>query len=168
MTVNSMWKGSVFSLHITPEAGAPIQSVEQVHAVPGMGLEGDRFFGLSSSGHKRAGTGRDITLIESEALEAIQQETGIELPPGEARRNIVTRGVPLNQLVEVEFQVGEVRLRGIRLCEPCQHLASLTDERILPALIHRGGLRADIITEGTIHVGDIITYNDPNPNKENP
>lgn len=153
----TMLTGKVLSIYITPEAGAPTQAVEQAHVVPGMGLEGDRFFGPAGSGNKRPGSGRDITLIEIEALEAVQQETGIQISPGDARRNIVTRGVPLNTLVGREFQVGQVRLLGVRLCEPCQHLASMTDTRLLPALVHRGGLRADILTDGILRVGDPIT-----------
>ena len=149
--------GSVHSIHITPQVGEPTHSVEMVHAVPKFGLEGDRYFGESGTGQKRSGTGRDITLIEMESLEAILRETGIELLPGDARRNIVTHGISLNDLVDKEFQVGEVRLRGVRLCEPCQHLASLTQPEVLPALVHRGGLRAEILTDGFIHVGDPIS-----------
>lgn len=151
-----MITGTVHSIYITPQPGSPTQSVDIVHAVPGKGLEGDRYFGQTGSGHKRAGTGRDITLIEYEALETVQREGGIQLSPGDTRRNIVTVGVSLNELVDKEFQVGEVRLRGVRLCEPCQHLANLTEARILPALVHRGGLRAEILTDGYIHPGDRI------------
>jgi MOSC domain-containing protein YiiM len=96
-------------------------------------------------------------LIELESLEAVAREEGLQLAAGDSRRNIVTQGVPLNHLVGREFRVGQVTLRGVRLCEPCQHLAGLTQARVLPALIHRGGLRAEIINEGDIRVGDIIT-----------
>jgi MOSC domain-containing protein YiiM len=147
---------TVHSIHITPKFSEPTHPVEQIHAVPDLGLEGDRYYGETGVGQKRAGTGRDITLIEIESLQAIFRETGIELTPGEARRNIVTRGISLNDLVNKEFQVGEVRLRGVRLCEPCQHLAILTQPEVLPALVHRGGLRAEILTDGIIHTGDPI------------
>jgi len=150
-----MWQGKVHSIYITPTAGDPTQPVEQVHAVPSMGLQGDRHFGPSEK--KRPGGGRDITLIALEDIQAIVEETGIQFTPADARRNIVTQGLALNDLVGCEFFVGGVALRGVRLCEPCQHLASLTDARLLPALVHRGGLRADIINEGDIRVGDLIT-----------
>lgn len=151
-----MAHGSVHSIYITSQAGSPTQQVDSVHAVPGLGLEGDRYYGLAGTGNKRSGTGRDITLIEFEAIEAVKREDGVHLTPGEARRNIVTQGVALNHLVDREFQVGDVHLRGIRLCEPCHHLAGLTEARVLPALVHRGGLRAEILTEGYIHPGDPI------------
>ncbi len=150
-----MWQGKVHSIYITPTAGAPTQTVEQVRAVPSMGLQGDRHFGPAEN--KRPGGGRDITLIALEAIQAIVEETGLQFTPADARRNIVTQGVPLNDLVGCKFHLGGVALRGVRLCEPCHHLASLTDARILPALVHRGGLRADILNEGDIHVGDLIT-----------
>ena len=81
---------------------------------------------------------------------------GVELAAGDARRNIVTRGVALNHLVGKEFTVGNVRIRGIRLCEPCDHLERLTGKPVLKGLLHRGGLRAQILTEGTIHAGDEV------------
>lgn len=151
-----MFKGKVYSINITPNPGKPTIDVNEVTAVPGLGLRGDRFFGKTGEGHKRPGTGRDITLIEIESIHALEKEEGIKLTPGETRRNIITVGVPLNHLVDQEFFVGSVRLRGIRLCEPCEHLASLTEPKVLPALLHRGGLRAEILTHGVIKVGDKI------------
>lgn len=151
-----MYTGIVHSIHITSEFGAPTHLVDEVHAVPNLGIEGDRYFGPSGVGLKRAGTGRDITLIEIEVLDAIKREEGIDLTPGNARRNIVTRGIPLNHLIDREFHVGEVRLRGVRLCEPCDHLAALTQVEVKPALVHRGGLRAEILTDGKIRTGDAI------------
>jgi len=87
----------------------------------------------------------------------LQREYGIELAAGEARRNLVTRDVPLNHLVGKEFMVGEVRVRGIRLCEPCKHLQRLTGRPVIKGLRHRGGLRAQILSGGTIHAGDEVT-----------
>jgi MOSC domain-containing protein YiiM len=110
----------------------------------------------TGKGHKRPGTGRDITLIEIESILALDVEAGIKLDPRDARRNIVTQGVPLNHLVDKEFFVGAVKLRGIRLCEPCEYLASLTEPGVLPGLVHRGGLRAEILTQGIIKIGDDI------------
>ena len=92
-----------------------------------------------------------------ETLEAVQREYGIAIAAAEARRNIVTRSVPLNHLVGQPFTIGEVRVRGIRLCDPCLYLARLLgDERIHGALAHRGGLRCEILTNGSIRVGDRI------------
>ena len=98
----------------------------------------------------------EVTFIEAENIEQFAADTGLSFTGLDARRNIVTRGVALNDLVETEFQVGEVRIRGIRFCEPCQYLADRTHSEILPALLGRGGLRAQIIGGGTIQVGDTI------------
>jgi MOSC domain-containing protein YiiM len=95
-------------------------------------------------------------LIEAEAIEALRQEFKIEFGLGESRRNVVTRGVPLNHLVDREFWIGEVRVRGLRLCEPCSHLQKLSNEKVLPGLVHRGGLRAQILTEGMIRIGESV------------
>ncbi len=151
-------KGFVISIYIRPKANAPTVAVEHVRAVPGKGLKGDYYFRKagSSAGRVRTGPDREITLIEIEALEALKRDYGIELGPGEARRNVLTRGVALSHLVGRTFQVGEVHLRGIRLCEPCGHLAELTGKEVRPGLVHRGGLRAQILTEGEIRVGDSV------------
>ncbi len=156
-----MWNGTVVSLHIASAARAPLKSVAEVYARPGKGLEGDRYFkevGTYSRepGPRGAPPAREVTLIELEAIEALKRDYGIELDPGESRRNIVTRGVPLNHLVGREFRVGDVALRGIRLCEPCAHLEELTRRGVLRGLVHRGGLRAQILTDGAIRVGDPV------------
>lgn len=151
-----MWKGTVVSLHIAPGAGAPMKPVYEARAVPGVGLDGDRYFHQVGSFSNRPGPDRELTLIEMEAIEALQRDYGIELDPGDARRNIVTRDIALNHLVGREFQVGAVTLRGIRLCEPCEHLEKLSRKGVLRALIHRGGLRARILTEGIVRVGDPV------------
>jgi MOSC domain-containing protein YiiM len=142
--------GIVVAIHLTPVAGTPLGSVEAVRTIAGRGLEGDRHFG-------KLGHGNNVTLIEAEAIEAVQRDYKVELKPAETRRNIVTRGVALNHLVDREFTVGEVRLRGVMLCEPCGHLARLTQDKVRKALVHRGGLRCDVLTEGTIRVGDVVT-----------
>lgn len=142
-----------------------MQSVPEARAVPGRGLEGDRYFhGRGFYSGKASHGGREVTLIEVESVEALDrgvvnadgQALGIKLSPAETRRNIATSGVPLNHLVDQEFWVGEVLLRGTRLCEPCRHLEDLTQKGVLGGLIHRGGLRAKILTEGTIRAGDAI------------
>lgn len=151
-----MEEGSVISIHIAPSAAAPMRSLEEARAVPGKGLEGDRYFQATGTYSRDPGAGREVTFIEVEAIEALQGESGINLAPGAARRNVVTRGIALNHLVGREFRVGEARFRGIRLCEPCTHLEGLSGTGLKAALHHRGGLRADIVSGGTIHVGDII------------
>ncbi|HEV8341863.1 MAG TPA: MOSC domain-containing protein [Candidatus Binatia bacterium] len=127
-----------------------------MRAIAGKGLEGDRYFNQVGTYSNRPGTGREVTLIEIEAIEALKRDYDIGLRPGESRRNIVTRGVPLNHLLGREFKVGEVRLRGARLCEPCSHLQKLTQQGVMRGLIHRGGLRAEILTGGVIRVDDVI------------
>jgi len=160
-----VWEGRVVSLHIAPRAAAPMQSVAKVRAVPGRGLEGDRYFaGTGFYSKKPSHGGREVTLIEIEAIEALFSgvinaegvREGTKLAAADARRNIVTLRVALNHLVDCEFLVGAVRMRGTRLCEPCKHLEELTQPGVLRGLIHRGGLRALILDEGIIHVGDVI------------
>lgn len=151
-----MWKGAVVSIHIAATAAGPTVPVKAARAVAGKGLEGDRYFHQAGTYSRKPGPDREVTLIEIEAIEALKRDQGIELNPGASRRNIVTRGVPLNHLVGREFRVGEVTLQGIRLCEPCSHLERLSQKGVLRGLIHRGGLRAQILTEGVIRVGDPV------------
>lgn len=134
-----------------------MRSVAEALALAGIGLEGDRYAARTGSFSAKPKPGRQITLIEAEAIEALERELGMVLALGETRRNLVTRGVALNHLVGREFTVGEVRLRGHELCEPCASLARMTGKpQILPGLIHRGGLRAEILEGGMIRVGDRI------------
>lgn len=151
-----MWRGTVISIHIAATGQAAMTSVNEARAVSGKGLEGDRYFNHIGTFSNQPGDGREITLIEVEAIEALKRDYQIELDPGLARRNIVTRGVPLNHLLGQEFKVGEVALRGVRLCDPCLHLEKLSHEGMQRGLIHRGGLRADILSDGVIRAGDII------------
>jgi MOSC domain-containing protein YiiM len=151
-----MFEGKVISINIADAAAAPMQSVNEARAVPGRGLEGDRYYNGTGTFSKPS-PDRELTLIEAEAVEAMKRELDVDYGLGESRRNVVTRGVPLNHLVGREFWIGEVKARGLRLCEPCKHLQRLSHEKVLPGLIHRGGLRAQILTEGTIRVGESIT-----------
>jgi MOSC domain-containing protein YiiM len=148
--------GSVVSLHIAPTGVAAMLTQDQVQVVAGRGLEGDRYFAGLGTYSNNPGTGRHVTLIEIEAIEALKREYGVEIALSQSRRNIATRNVALNHLVGREFFVGAVLLRGMRLCEPCAHLEGLSARGALRGLIHRGGLRADIITSGTIRIGDSI------------
>ena len=152
-----MPQGRVESIHIATTAEAPMRGVEEITAIAGVGLEGDRYATRTGSFSAKPKPGRQVTLIEAEAIEALGREGSLVLAPGEARRNLVTRGVALNHLVGREFTVGGVRLRGHELCEPCSDLARMTGKpQILPGLVHRGGLRAEILEGGRIRVGDPI------------
>ncbi len=151
-----MWKGYVQSIYVAADARGPVQGREQAVAIPGVGLEGDRY-ALKQGTFFKPEPDFELTLIEAEAIDALRRDYNIELAPGEARRNIVTRGVGLNHLVGKEFRLGTVLVRGIRLCEPCEHLQKLTGKPLVKGLRHRGGLRARILTEGIVHVGDAVT-----------
>ena|SRR2546426_5670288 len=150
-----MWRGSVESVHIASDARAPMRAVEHARAVPGVGLEGDRYANKKGTFFKPE-PDFELTLIESEAVEAFARDYGVSLDAGDVRRNIVTRGVPLNHLVAREFYIGEVKIRGIRLCEPCEHLQQLSGAAVIKGLRHRGGLRAQVLSPGTIRVGDVV------------
>ena len=150
-----MGQGRVVSIHIAPGAADAMSTVEQVRAVAAKGLEGDRYF-LALGTFWKPKPDYEVTLIEIEALEALERDYGVALLPAETRRNIVTRGVALNHLVGREFKVGEAVLRGLRLCEPCAHLERLTHREVIRGLTHRGGLRAQILIGGTIKVGDRV------------
>ena len=150
------WKGEVVSIQVAEQSGSPMIALKEARAVVGRGLEGDRYFNKVGTYSDRSDPGRDVTLIESEAVEALQRDLQIKLDAKDSRRNIVTKGVPLNHLVGRRFVVGDVLLQGIRLCEPCAYLESLTIQGVKNGLVHRGGLRAQILNGGTIRVGDIV------------
>jgi GrpB-like predicted nucleotidyltransferase (UPF0157 family) len=155
MGLQPTWKGVVERIFIGPEATQPMTERWEVRAVEGKGLEGDRYAEGRGTFSNKPATGRHVTLVEAEALEAVAKTKEIAFDV--TRRNIVTRGVPLNHLVETEFTVGEVVLRGMRLCEPCSHLSRLAgDGELKTAFLHRGGLRAEIVKGGSIRVKDLI------------
>lgn len=151
-----MWKGEVVGIFIRSVESHPTQEVDRVRAVPCRGLEGDYFYTQITDQASQLGSDQEITLIEIESLESVYREYDVALTMGESRRNIITRHVPLNNLVGKQFKIGEVTLQGIRLCEPCSHLAELTQKKVLPSLVHRGGLRAKILNEGTLQTGDPV------------
>jgi len=148
--------GSLVAIQIGRDAEGRLESVAEVRAVPGKGLEGDRYFRGEGSFSTNPGGGRQVTLVASEMLDLLQSEHGIVLAPSETRRNLVTKGVALNELVGQVFHVGSVRMKGVRLAEPCDHLERLTQPGVLKGLVHRAGLRADILDEGVLRVGDTI------------
>ena len=150
-----MFKGTVVAIHIASDAAGKMVPVKEVRAVPGKGLEGDRYF-LQRGTFSKPAPDREVTLIEVEAIDALNRDYRVALDPGDSRRNIAVRGVPLNHLVGRDFTVGAISLRGIRLCEPCGHLEGLTREGVREGLAHRGGLRAQILTGGVIRPGDPV------------
>jgi MOSC domain-containing protein YiiM len=152
-----MFTGRLVAICIAPARTGKLTCREEIEAVPGRGLAGDRYF-LREGTYSKPGAAadREVTLIEIEAIEALQRDCQITLQPEDARRNLVTQGVPLNHLVGRDFTVGQVRLHGIRLCEPCGHLEKLTVVGVEIALKHRGGLRAQVVQGGLLRVGDPI------------
>jgi MOSC domain-containing protein YiiM len=144
--------GEVVGIYIAAENGELPQPVDRVQALAGKGLEGNRYFFADGN----APDGRALTVIAVEAVEAMEREHGIALEPAATRRNVVTRGVDVNALVGKRFRVGDVECMGVELCEPCTHLQSLTKPGVIKGLTHRGGLNADILSDGEIAVGDAV------------
>jgi MOSC domain-containing protein YiiM len=139
--------GTVEHIHLAGARGAPVEAVETVEAEAGLGLHGDRFFGVADA--------EEFTLIEAESVARLADEHGVALAPGGTRRNVTTRGIDLGGLVGRRFRVGEVVCEGLERCEPCLHLAQLTDRRVLRGLLHTG-LSAAILEGGVIRVGDPV------------
>jgi MOSC domain len=152
--------GTVEAIVVAPEAEAPMAAVRSATAHAGRGLEGDRYWAARGTFTNAHGRGHDLTLIEAEVLDALRLPGGDALAPEDARRNVVTRGIDLGALVGRRFRIGDVECFGQRLCEPCAHLERLTAQAgkpgVLRALIHKGGLRADVLSDGEIGVGDGI------------
>ena len=146
--------GRVEGIYVSPEKGELPEPVESVRALAGRGLEGNRYFFDGD-----APAGQALTLIAAEAVEAMEQEHGISLEPRETRRNVVTRGIDVNELVGKRFRVGDVECLGVELCEPCTTLQSMTKPGVIKGLAHRGGLNADILGDGEISVGDAVVAN---------
>ncbi len=142
--------GTVERIAINPTESALPETVDSIEVLAGQGPVGDRYF-VAAPAERDA---EDLTLIEAEALEAFTAETGIELSHEESRRNVLTRGERLNDLVGKRFRVGEVECLGVELCEPCSHLQGLTRPGVLRGLVRRGGLRANVTKSGRIAVGD--------------
>jgi hypothetical protein len=135
----------VEAIHTRAANEDDVRSVDSIQAVAGKGLEGDRYFFPDG-----AKPGLALTLVEAEVV----ADVGLE--QGQTRRQITTSGVRLNDLIGKRFHVGPVLCRGIEICEPCLHLQDITRPGIIKDLVHRGGLNADILTDGAISVGDEI------------
>jgi MOSC domain-containing protein YiiM len=136
--------GRVEAIRIAPEHEQMPEPVDSID-VTDEGLPGDRYFGRG-----------DITLVEQEALDAFREDTGIDLSHAEIRRQVLTTGIRLNDLLNKRFRVGGVEAVGVEWCEPCNHIQSLTYPGVLKGMVHRAGLRADIVRAGTISVGDEV------------
>lgn len=152
--------GSVAAIHISPETGGDPEPCDSAEAVAGRGLEGDRYYkGEGIYNEQENLEPSDVTLIEAEALVAAREGYDVEFGSGGHRRNITTRDVALNHLVGKRFQIGEVVVEGLGLCEPCGYMESLADQPdAAEALTHRGGLDARIVESGTITVEDEILW----------
>ena len=147
--------GKLEAIAIAPAEGVALESVDRAEAIAGRGLAGDRY--ATEAGHFSDPLRRPdaVTLIAAEAIEGLNED-GVELSHAESRRNLLTRGVDVNALVGHRFRVGAVECQGIELAEPCDYLQGLTRPGVLRGLVHRGGLRAAILTDGEIAVGDEI------------
>lgn len=147
--------GVVEQISIAEEAEGRMTVVPSAEAVAGRGLRGDRYARGAGTFSDPNGRGYDLTLVEGEALEELAA-CGVEIKPAEARRNLVVRGIALDDLIGKRFRVGEVECFGQRRCEPCAHLEKLTKPGVLRGLVHRGGLRADVLSDGEIQAGDRV------------
>ncbi len=150
--------GTLVAIAIATREGKPMEILGEARAVPGKGLDGDRYFLEAGTFSKKDHHRRAVTLIEAEALEAVSRDYKITVAHGDTRRNLLTRGVALNHLLDREFTVGAVRMRGTQLCEPCGYMEETCGVKgVREALIHRGGLRAEILNDGVLRPGDPIT-----------
>ena len=147
-----MTEGRVEGIYVTSVHGELPSPVQSVRALAARGLEGNRYFFDDGD----APPGRAVTLIAAEAVEALERKHGISLEPAATRRNVVTRGIDVNALVGKRFRIGDVECEGVELCEPCAHLQSMTKPGVIKGLTHRGGLNADILSDGEIKVGDAV------------
>lgn len=149
--------GVIEKIFVTPHADGRLLPVASVQLEANKGIVGDRYHdGKGTFSKPVHESKRELTLIEAEEIEAFNAQQGIKLGYGEFRRNLVTRGVRLNELVGKVFVINGVRVKGIETCEPCAHLASITHPDIVKAMAHRAGLRAAVLQNGEIKVGDQI------------
>lgn len=156
--MSTIIKGKITGIYITPDEGEKIIEVPNVEAVAGIGLKGDRNYTSQLSIPKdKRNPEKELTLVEQKSVNMLNEsgEFGT-VHPGDLRRNLVTKGIDLNRLIGKVFFVGEVKAKGLELCEPCRHLEKLTGKKIMKPLVHKGGLRAQILESGMIKKGDQI------------
>ena len=151
--------GSVLAIYIASEGKAAMEALAVAKLEEGRGIVGDRYYAQLGTFSMKTCIlpDQEVTLIESEEIDDFNRSNGLSLDYGAARRNIVTKDVRLNELVGRQFRVGPVLLEGIRLCEPCAHLARVVSKKVLPGLVHRGGLRAKILSAGNVAPADAVT-----------
>ncbi len=144
--------GRVEAIFLTAEHGELPASVDRVHAQAGRGLQGNRYYWDDGT----APPGQALTLIASEAVEAVASEGDVSVEPAATRRNVLTRGIDVNELVGKRFRIGTVKCEGVELCEPCADLEAMTQPGVIKAFVHRAGLNADILSDGEISLGDAV------------
>lgn len=148
-------------IHIAAKASAPMDAIGEARLLAGTGIEGDRYATQLGTYSKNHHIDRQATLIEDEVLEALSRDRGVHLAPHEHRRNLTTRGVPLNHLVGQYFRIGGCVLYGGRLNVPCLYLENLVAKKVFKPLLNRSGLNCRIIIGGTIRIHDQIEWHDP-------
>lgn len=151
-----IWSGRIESLHLCPRSFLPMRSPESLTLVAGFGIEGDRYATGEGFYSDRPEEGRQVTLFEAETLDALLRDHKVRLGADEHRRNVTTRGVPLNHLVGRRFRIGPVLLEGTRLSTPCRHIEQITGQEIFTILLNRSGLHARILEGGVIRIGQEI------------
>ena len=156
MNEKPIWEGEVVALYISPTPTEPMQPLQEAHFVEGRGIEGDRRYLYGEAVSDDEEPAYEVTLIEDETIEALHYETKVPVSAEALRRHIVTRGFSVNHLVERDFQIGEVKLRGLSLYEPSPQLMESVGHKIAVSLMHRGGLVAQILSNGVVRVGDLI------------
>ena len=141
----------VFKLGITDNNNKKINEVEFIEVLSNKGVVGDRHFNEYNDPYCQ------LSLIESENIDYYNIKYGLNIPYLDFRRNIVTKGIQLNELVGKTFKIGEVKVEGIDLCRPCRHLTEVLDQKnILKEFLRRGGLRCKILSSSKIYIGDQI------------
>jgi MOSC domain-containing protein YiiM len=149
--------GTLVGIYIAECAGGPMRAVQQAELVSGQGIAGDRYFaGRGKFSPAVQDESHQVTLIEIEQIERFNSANGMTFGAADLRRNLVTEGIGLNNLVGSEFAVGDVVLKGVRLCEPCEYLARLTHPVVLGGLVHCAGLRAAVVRGGSVRVADRV------------
>ena len=151
-----MWQGRLQHIYTADTASVAMRALDEARLIAGVGIEGDRYATNKGFYSKSPRPDRQVTLIETEVLEALLRDHEIDLKPSETRRNLVTRGVPLNHLVGKRFRVGAIVLLGARLNVPCKYLEQITGKPVFAPLINRSGLNCEIVEGGVIRAGDLI------------